>query len=66
LKFGSSNFLRLISDEPDVEAICREGLSVVPSKVVTNVDEYDCSAVYSEYGLTELDTNVKGLQLYTE
>jgi hypothetical protein len=34
--------------------------------VVTTVDEYDCTAVHSEYGLIELDTNVKGLQLYTE
>jgi hypothetical protein len=36
----------LISDEPDVEAIFREGLSVVLSEVVTTAGEYNCTAVY--------------------
>jgi hypothetical protein len=33
-------------DEPDVEAICREGLYVVLLEVVTIAGEYDCIAVY--------------------
>jgi hypothetical protein len=37
----------LISDEPDVEAICREGLYVVLPEVVTIVGEYDYTAIYS-------------------
>jgi hypothetical protein len=36
----------LISDEPDVEAICREGMYVVLPGVVTVVGEYNCIAVY--------------------
>jgi hypothetical protein len=36
----------LISDEPDVEAICQEGLYVVLLEVVTIVGEYDYTAVY--------------------
>jgi hypothetical protein len=46
----------LSSDEPDVEAICREGLYVVLSEVVTVMGEYN-----STYDLTELDTNVEVL-----
>jgi hypothetical protein len=37
----------LISDEPDVEAICREGLFIVLSEVIMAAGEYDCTAVYS-------------------
>jgi hypothetical protein len=66
LKFVPLNFLRLISDEPDVEAICQEGLSIVLSQVVTTVGEYDCTAVYPEYDLTELDTKVRGVWFNTE
>jgi hypothetical protein len=47
LKFVPSNFLMLISDEPDVKAIGREGLYVVLPEVVTTAGEYDCPAVYS-------------------
>jgi hypothetical protein len=36
----------LISDEPDVEATCREGLYVVLPRVVTIVGEYNWIAVY--------------------
>jgi hypothetical protein len=36
----------LILDEPDVEAIFREGLYVVLPKVVTVVGEYNYIAVY--------------------
>jgi hypothetical protein len=36
----------LISDEPNVEAICREGLYVVLLEVVTVVGEDNCTAVY--------------------
>jgi hypothetical protein len=36
----------LNSDEPDVEAICPEGVYVVLSEVVTVVGEYNCTAVY--------------------
>jgi hypothetical protein len=36
----------LISDEPDVEAICREGFFVVLPEVVIIASEYDCTAVY--------------------
>jgi hypothetical protein len=36
----------LISDEPDVEAICREGLYIVLLEVVTVVGEYNWIAVY--------------------
>jgi hypothetical protein len=36
----------LISDEPDVEAICREGLYVVLPGVVMVVGEYNYTAVY--------------------
>jgi hypothetical protein len=39
--------LRLISDEPDVVAVCREGLSVVLPEVVTTTSEYDYTLVYS-------------------
>jgi hypothetical protein len=46
LKFVPSNFLMLISDEPDVEAICRESLYVVLLELVTIVGGYDCTAVY--------------------
>jgi hypothetical protein len=45
-------------DEPNVEAICQEALSIVLSGVVTTVSEYGCTTVYSECGLTELGTNV--------
>jgi hypothetical protein len=58
LKFVPSNILRLISDEPEVEVICPEGLSIVLPEVVMTVSEYGCTAVYPECGLTELDTNV--------
>jgi hypothetical protein len=61
LKFVSSNFFRLISNDPDVEANCRECVSAVLSKVVTTVGEYDYIAVYPECGLTKLDMNVKGV-----
>jgi hypothetical protein len=36
----------LISDEPDVEDICREGLYVVLLEVVTVVGEYNSTTVY--------------------
>jgi hypothetical protein len=36
----------LISDEPDVEAICLEALYVVLPEVVTVVGEYNYTAVY--------------------
>jgi hypothetical protein len=61
LKFVLSNFLRFISDEPEVEAIFQEGLSVVLSEVVTTVSGHDCTTVYPEYGLTELDMNGNGV-----
>jgi hypothetical protein len=46
LKFVLSNFLMLISDKSDVEAICQEGLYVVLPEVVTTVGEYDCTTIY--------------------
>jgi hypothetical protein len=36
----------LISDELDVEAICREGLYIVLLEVVTVVGEYNYTVVY--------------------
>jgi hypothetical protein len=39
----------LISDEPDDEAICQEGLYVVLSELVTTTRDYDCSAVHPNY-----------------
>jgi hypothetical protein len=35
----------VISDEPDVDAICREGLYLVLLEVVMVVGEYDCTAI---------------------
>jgi hypothetical protein len=66
LKFVASNFFRLISDEPDLEAICREGLFVLLSEVVTTVGVYGCSAVYLKCGLTKLGTNLKGFVVLLE
>jgi hypothetical protein len=61
LKFIPSNFLGLISDEPNVEAICRESLYVILPEVVTTVNEYHCIAIYPKYDITELGMNVKGV-----
>jgi hypothetical protein len=63
LKFVPLNFLKLISDDPDVEAICRESLYVVLSEVVTTVGEYNSTALYLKYGLAELGTKVKGVTI---
>jgi hypothetical protein len=39
----------LISDEPDDETICREGLYVVLSELATTTGNYECSAVHPNY-----------------
>jgi hypothetical protein len=61
LKFFLSKFLRLISDKPDVEVSSPEGLYVGLPEVITIVSEYDDTPVYPEYGLSKLDTNMKGV-----
>jgi hypothetical protein len=39
----------LMSDEPDDEAICREGLYVVLSELATTIGNYDSTAVHPNY-----------------
>jgi hypothetical protein len=39
----------LMSDEPDDEAICQEGLYVVLSTVAMTTGNYDCTTVHPNY-----------------